>query len=103
MNARVDGRELDERDTWGPFLSSAAYAIWSTSHTILKATPGKLVFGRDMILSIHKLCGRLGAIEQQYQKEIARNNKRENTFRINHDYKVGDKLLLKKPGKHLRN
>jgi hypothetical protein len=31
-----------------------------------------------------------------------RNNKRETASRINHDYKVGDKVLLKKPGKHLR-
>jgi hypothetical protein len=33
---------------------------------------------------------------------MARNNRRENASRINHDYKVGDKLLLKKPGKYLR-
>jgi hypothetical protein len=33
---------------------------------------------------------------------MARNNKRENASRINHDNKVGDKVLLKKPGKHLR-
>jgi hypothetical protein len=31
-----------------------------------------------------------------------RNNKRENASIINHDYKVGDKVLLTKPGKHLR-
>jgi hypothetical protein len=30
-----------------------------------------------------------------------RNNRRENASRIRHDYKVGDKVLLKKPGKHL--
>jgi hypothetical protein len=33
---------------------------------------------------------------------MGRNNKRENASRINHDYKVGDKVLLKKPGTHLR-
>jgi hypothetical protein len=43
-----------------------------------------------------------GAIEQQRQKEMGRNNRRENASRISHDYKVGDKVLLKKPGKHLR-
>jgi hypothetical protein len=46
----VDGRELDEKDPWGPFLSSAAYAIRSTFNTILKATPEQLVFERDMVL-----------------------------------------------------
>jgi hypothetical protein len=33
---------------------------------------------------------------------MGRNNRRENDSRIIHDYKVGDKVLLKKPGKHLR-
>jgi Zn-dependent metalloprotease len=47
------------------------------------------VFGRDMVLSIEFMAD-WGAIEEQRQKEI------------NHDYKVGDKILLKKPGKNLR-
>jgi hypothetical protein len=42
------------------------------------------------------------AVEQQRQKEMGRNNKRENASRISHDYKVGDKILLNKPGKHPR-
>jgi hypothetical protein len=50
--AEIDGREMDEKDPWGPFLSSAAYAIRSTFHTTFKATPGQLVFGRDMVLPI---------------------------------------------------
>jgi hypothetical protein len=33
---------------------------------------------------------------------MGRNNRRENASRLIHDYKVGDKKLLKKPGKHLR-
>jgi hypothetical protein len=41
-------------------------------------------------------------MEQQCQKEMARNNRRENASRINHDYKVGYKVILKKLGKHLR-
>jgi hypothetical protein len=43
-----------------------------------------------------------GAIEQQHQKEMGRNNRREDASKISHDYKVGDKVLLKKSGKHLR-
>jgi transposase InsO family protein len=50
--AEIDGREMDEKDPWGSFLASAAYAIRSTFHTTLKATPGQLVFGRDMVLPI---------------------------------------------------
>jgi hypothetical protein len=32
---------------------------------------------------------------------MARNNRRENSSRISHDYKLGDKVLFKKTGKHL--
>jgi hypothetical protein len=59
------------------------------------------VFGRDMVLPI-TFMAYWGAIEQQHQKEMARNNRRENDSRITHDYKVGDNVVLKKPGKHLR-
>jgi hypothetical protein len=50
--AEIDGREMEEKDPWGPFLPSAAYSICSSFHTTLKATPGQLVFGRDMVLPI---------------------------------------------------
>jgi hypothetical protein len=74
MTAEVDGRGLDERNLGGPFLSPAAYAIHITVHTTLKATPDQLVFGRDMILPIKFFVG-WGAIGQQRQKAMARNNK----------------------------
>jgi hypothetical protein len=90
---------MDEKDPWGPFLSSAAYAICSTFHTTLKATPGQFVFGRDMVMPIKSMAD-WGGIEQQHEKEMGRNNRRENTSRISHNYKVGDKVLLEITGKH---
>jgi hypothetical protein len=58
---------------------------------------------KEMFTKKDKKAKNWGAIEQQRQKEIGRNNnKRENASRISHDYNVGDKILLKKPGKHLR-
>jgi hypothetical protein len=53
-----------------------------------------------MVLPI-KFMADWGAIEQQRQKEMGRHNRRENASRISHDYKVGNKVLLKKPGKLL--
>jgi hypothetical protein len=67
LTAEIDGRELDEKYPWGPFLFSAAYAIRSIFHTTLKATPGQLVFGREMVLPITFMAD-WGAIEQQRQK-----------------------------------
>jgi hypothetical protein len=75
--AEIDGREMDEKDPWGPFLPSAAYAIRSTFNTTLKAKPGQLVFGRDMVLPIIFMA-EWGAIEQQRQQKMGRSNRREN-------------------------
>jgi hypothetical protein len=34
------------------FLSDAAWAIRSTYHTVLKASPGAEIFGQDMLFDI---------------------------------------------------
>ena len=43
---------LDKDRPFDEFLAATAYAIRSTYHTTLGATPGKLVFGRDMVLPV---------------------------------------------------
>ena len=91
----LEERELDETDPWSEFLSAAAFAIRSTYHTTLEATPAQLVFGHDMVLPIAIKWVR---IKQKRQDEINRNNKRENRDRVPHDYQTGEKVLLKKEG-----
>ena len=51
---------LDGDEPWSGILAAADFSVLSTYHTTLQATPGQLVFGRDMILStpIH---GELGS------------------------------------------
>jgi hypothetical protein len=49
--------ELDMADSVTPddvdvFLDNAAWAIRSTYHTVLKASPGAVIFGRDMLFDI---------------------------------------------------
>ena len=34
------------------FLTDAAWVIYSTHHTVLKALPGAAIFGRDMLFDI---------------------------------------------------
>ena len=94
--------ELEKQDLPGdqpfePFLTTVAYAIRSTYHTMLKATPGQLVFGRDMILPI-QFKADWGAIALRKQNLINQSNKRENRTRIAHNYKIGDHVLLERPG-----
>jgi transposase InsO family protein len=93
----LEERELDEHNPWSEFLTAAGYAIRSTYHTTLETSPAQLVFGRDMLLpiSINADWTRIQAIRQ---KEIDRNNSRENKSRIEHTYKPGDLVTLAKPG-----
>ncbi|KAL7507542.1 hypothetical protein ACHAXN_004709, partial [Cyclotella atomus] len=49
--------ELDMADTVEPsdvadFLTNAAWAICPTYHTVLKASPGAAIFGRDVLFDI---------------------------------------------------
>ena len=48
----LEKQELDSNDPWSPFLSSVAYAIRSTYHTTLEATPAQVVYVCDMLLPI---------------------------------------------------
>jgi hypothetical protein len=45
----------DPDDPWGGILVAIAFALRSTYHTTLQATPGQLIFGRDMVLNVQHL------------------------------------------------
>jgi hypothetical protein len=79
------------------FISAASLAIRSTYHTTLQATPGQLVFGKDMLLSI-PFRADWAQIKIRKQGLINKGFLRENASRIQHKYKVGDRVLLDKPG-----
>ena len=66
------------------------------------ATNIRRVFGRDAILNI-KHVAEWEHICQRKQLRINHNNMRENMQRNNHQYKVGDKILVKrkKNSKHI--
>ena len=79
---------------WNGVLSAAAYGIRSTYHTTLKASPGQLVFGRDMIFNIRHVAD-WRAIQQRKQQVIDKNNRRENSTRIEHHYQIGDEVIMR--------
>ena len=89
----VKGLNLDTDDPWSEVLASVAYAIRSTYHTTLEATPAQLVFGRDMIYPITYVA-EWDLIQKRKQKHIDKNNLCENSTRVEHDYAVGEKILL---------
>ena len=48
----LEKQELDEENPWEPFMTAVACAIRSTCHMTLQASPGQIVFGRDMVLPV---------------------------------------------------
>ena len=74
-------------------MAAAAFGIHSTTNRLKGYSPGKLVFVRDMILPIkHKVDREL--IRQRNQTQMNKYIIRENIRWVDHDYKVGDKVML---------
>ncbi len=97
MIRTFDMSTIDESDSnpFEGFVSAICWAIRSTYHTTLKATPGQLVFGRDMIFNIrHEADWQL--IKDRKRARIEKNNAQENSKRKAHDYAVGDQVLITK-------
>jgi hypothetical protein len=62
-----------------------------------KASPGAAIFGRDMLFDILFIAD-WQKIGEHRQCLTDLNNARENKGRIDYDYKVGQKVLLRKEG-----
>ncbi len=95
--------ELDMAETVKPsdidvFLADAAWAVHSTYHTVLKASPGAAIFGQYMLFDIPFIADWQNIGEHSRQRLTDLNNARENKGRIDYDYKVGQKVLLRKEG-----
>jgi hypothetical protein len=79
------------------FLYIAAWAICSTYHTVLKASPGAAIFGRYMLFDILLITG-WNKIGDYRQRQTDLNTARKNSKQVNYDYKVGNKVLLTQEG-----
>jgi hypothetical protein len=91
MANSVDASDIDT------FLTNVTWTIRSTYHTVLKASPGAAIFGRDMLFDIPFLAD-WNKIGDYRQCQTDLNTDRENRTCKDWDYKVGDKVLLWKDG-----
>jgi hypothetical protein len=90
--------ELDMADSVTPddvdvFLDNAAWAIRSTYHMVLKASPGAAIFGQDMLFDIPFVAD-WRKIKERRQSLTNHGNQRKNAKRIDYNYKVGDEVLV---------
>ena len=98
---RTSGLDMDvtvTADSIDQFIVDAAWAIRSTYHTVLEASPGAAIFGRDMLFDIPYLAD-WNAVGRRRKRLVQINNDRENASRVHFDYAVGQKCLLKNDGK----
>ena len=90
---------LDYIDPFGDILASIAWAVRASYNSSTDATPAQLVFGRDMMFNITSLVN-WKALSIKKQKAVDDANKRENSKRIQHDYKINDQVYILNEGIH---
>jgi hypothetical protein len=95
--SELDMAELVKASDIDVFLSNAAWAVCSTYHTVLKASPGAAIFGRDMLFDIPFIAD-WQKIEECRQRLTDCSNAHENEGRFDYDYEVVQKVLLEKEG-----
>ena len=95
--SKLDMAEVVKASDINVFLSDATWAICSTYHTVLKASPGAAIFGQDVLFDIPFIAD-WQKIGEQRQWLTDLNNARENKGRIDYDYQVGQKVLVQNNG-----
>jgi hypothetical protein len=76
------------------FFPDAAWAICSNHHTVLKASPGAAIFGRDMLFD-NQFIADWKKIREHRQLTANLNTAHKNEGRIDYDYQAGQKVLVR--------
>jgi hypothetical protein len=79
------------------FLGNGAWAICSTYHTVLKASPGMAIFGRDMLFDIPFIAD-WNKIGDYRQRQINLSTEHKNKRHVDYDYKIGNRVLVIQDG-----
>ena len=95
--AEIDMNDTVSEEHISDFIADASWAIRSTYHTVLKASPGAAIFGRDMLFDIPYIADWY-KIGEYRQKQTDINTARENSRRYDFDYVIGGKVLVRKDG-----
>ena len=90
---KVQNMVLDDKNPWDGILAFTMLALRATVHNTTPYTPAQLIFGLDAIFQCHDKDWEM--IWKRKQDLINKRNKCENSNRINHAYKQGEKVLLK--------
>ena len=90
---RLDQRRSTTKNDIPGILQATAFGLRATFHSTLLATPGQMTFGRDIIINATYLANWKFVTHKRQQRMLA-DNAKENHFRLNHTYKIGDKVYV---------
>jgi hypothetical protein len=82
-------------DPLAGYVAAVAFALRATHHSSLLASPGQLVFGRDMFFPT-RFVANWDAQRHRLQDRSREDHARENRRRVPHKYKVGDLVLIRR-------
>ena len=94
-STRLMSQDLSTLDAQQELLAPVTWAINSTYHTTLQATPGQLAFQRDMIMPTTYLAN-WAAIQHRRQDKSIDSTTKENSSRIRHEYRLNDRVLIRR-------
>ena len=89
-----DWNDLDESDPWSGIPVAVSFAMQSTCHTTVQATPAQLVSGQDALLNI-EFQADWNLIKKRKQQHMNKSNCKENSKRLAYKCKIGNKILIK--------
>jgi cation transport regulator ChaB len=91
----LEDHDFDYQDPLLQILANCAWAIRSTVHSVLNATPVQIVFGRDMLFDL-SFTTEYKEIKKRKEEASDANTHKENSKQVKHEYKVNDQILLQK-------
>ena len=86
---------VDDAGPWMGILEAADLAVRSTYHQTKQKNPGQLVFERFMILPFNHV-ENCRYICHRKQSKIEKDVIRENSTRIDHNYNISDKVMVRR-------
>ena len=99
----LNKRPFDETSA-SAILAAVAWGLRSTYHSVLRASPGQVIFGRDMVINA-AYAANWKIINDRRAKQTISNNTRKNSKRIEHTYRRDDQvyIIVDEKAQKLRN
>ena len=86
--------ELEYSSRIADVLFAVSFSIRAAVHSSLGTSPASLVFGRDMMFPINYVAN-WRDIRNRQKERVHRANVKENSKRVQHEYKKGDQVMIR--------